>query len=81
MLVAAGTVEEMRIYLIRKVIFSLPFGEESCNFSSIFIPQDKLWSRPNIIPMPKTKVSVTLDSELAKEIDNYLRELVKKATD
>jgi len=41
----------------------------------------KLWSRPNIIPMPKTKVSVTLDSELAKEIDNYLRELVKKATD
>ena len=29
--------------------------------------------------MTKTKVSVTIDGELAKEIDNYLRELVMEA--
>jgi len=31
--------------------------------------------------MTKTKVSVTIDEELAKEIDDYLRDLVKKAAD
>lgn len=29
--------------------------------------------------MVKVKVSITLDKELAKEIDNYLRELVMEA--
>jgi hypothetical protein len=29
--------------------------------------------------MAKVKVSITLDSELASEIDSYLRQLVKKA--
>ena len=31
--------------------------------------------------MTETKISVTLDEELAKEIDGYLRDLVKEAAD
>ena len=31
--------------------------------------------------MAKVKVSITLDQELASEIDGYLRQLVKKAAD
>jgi metal-responsive CopG/Arc/MetJ family transcriptional regulator len=31
--------------------------------------------------MAKTEVSITIDEELAKEIDDYMRKLVKKAAD